>query len=64
MILASRIPSLSERMKAATIRAAQAQRHGPAGTAGMADATSAPERRLVARLERLGDKVALERLAA
>jgi hypothetical protein len=64
MILASRIPGLSERMKAATIRAAQAQQHSPVGAASMTEATQAPERRLVERLERLGNKVALERLAA
>jgi hypothetical protein len=60
VILASRIPTLTERLRAATIRAAE-DRHGPPGTT---ETAPAPERGPVEPLERLGDKAALERVAA
>ena len=55
MIVAAHIPALTERLRAATIRAAQ-ERQGPAGTAG---AARAPGRGPVGWLARLGDEVAL-----
>lgn len=55
MIIATRIPSLTKQMYAATL-AAQARRD-----AGLPDA---PALRLVRRLERLGYAVRIERMAA
>ena len=55
MIVASRIPALTERMRAATIRAAQEGR----GPAGMTEAARAPERGPGEGLDRLGAKAAL-----
>lgn len=64
MIVASRIPSLTERMRTATIEAAHAQRHTPVYEAGRAEIDRAPARRLVKQLERLGYRVMLEQVAA
>ena len=55
MIVASRIPSLSKQMYAATL-AAQAQWDGTVA--------EAPALRLVRRLERLGYAVRIEKMAA
>ncbi len=62
MILASRIPMLTEQMRQATLEAAERQR--VAVTAGVPGRNDVLERRLVRSLERLGYKVTLERLAA
>ena len=59
MIVATRIPQLTEQFRAATIRAADTQRHR--ATPGSDQATA---RVFVRRLEQLGFTVTLRRAAA
>jgi len=56
MILAYRIPGMTEKTYNATVAAQRAQQH--------AAAVELPERLLVRRLERLGYAVQIERIAA
>lgn len=55
MIVATRIPSLTKRMYEATLAAQRRQN---------AEMAEGPELRLVRRLERLGYRVQIERIAA
>ena len=63
MILASRIPQLTDQMLANTIRAAKVQRHGTTRFTLLADVERL-ERHLQACLEELGYRVRLTRRAA
>jgi hypothetical protein len=63
MILAYRIPQLTDQMRAATIRAAEAQRQGTTRFTLLTDVERL-ERHLQACLEELGYRVTLSRRAA
>ena len=62
MILAQRIPQLTEQMRAATLRAAAA--HATPVRRAQPSGVTRPEDDLVARLEHLGYSVHLERRVA
>ena len=63
MILAARIPQLTDQLRAATLAAAEAQRHGTMQFTLLADVERL-ERHLQACLEELGYRVTLTRRAA
>lgn len=64
MIIATRIPMLTERLRAATSKAANAQQHGTGAPASVPEPSEAITGHLVQGLECLGYKVTLERVAA